>query len=317
MASLKEVGERSMIHNVIKRIRRYPGLGPGDDAAVMRIGDEDVVISTDVITFRRHMPKGMSYERFGWMAAAVNLSDMAGMGARPVGFLASFLMPPDLDETALYAMVDGMEECLSEYDAFILGGDTKTGEGAICGTAVGVMEGRKPMTRSGARPGDVVAVTGTLGSAAAGYYAVINNDEAPLSRLALEAPIPRIEEGVILADSGASSCMDISDGLSSAVSEICARSGVGMDILWDSLPVGQEVERMTRYVSKERMMLDFGGEYELIFTMSKEDLKKLYETDLDFTVIGMVNDRNKAILIRDGTETEMYNDGYEHFKDRS
>ena len=313
MAYLRDIGERTLIRNMMNRIRPAGPYGPGDDAAVLTLRG-DTVLSTDVVTFARHMPPGMTFEEFGWMAAAVNFSDIAGMGAEPVGILVSFAMPDDLDETSLYAMMDGIDQCAEFCDTVIVGGDTKAGEGMICCTAVGDTCGRPPLTRSGARPGDIVAVTGTLGSAAAGFYAIrngIREDEAVRS---LKVPIPRIREGLILSKACATSCMDISDGLSTTVSEVCARSNVGMDILWESLPVGAGVDDMSRVVPKEHMMLDFGGEYELMFTFDRERIDVLYEKGLDFTVIGMVNDSGRANILKDGSIMEIQNGGYEHFK---
>ena len=316
MASLRDVGERALIANMMERIRPAGRYGPGDDATIVRMSG-DTVLSTDVVTFARHMPEGMSYEEFGWMSAAVNFSDIASMGADPVGILVSFAMPADLDESSLYEMMDGIDQCAEFCEATILGGDTKTGEGLICCTAVGDMYGRNPLTRSGASPGDVVAVTGTLGSAAAGFYALEHGIDEKDAISSLKTPIPRIKEGVMLAQCSATSCMDISDGLSTTVLEVCSKSGVGMDILWESLPVGAGVERMTEYVSKEHMMLDFGGDYELLFTFNRDDLERLHDSGLEFTVIGRVNDSGKANILKDGSITEVRNGGYEHFKDRS
>ena len=315
MASLRGVGERALIANMIKRIRPTGRYGPGDDATVLMMGG-NTVLSTDIVTFEKHKPDGMTYEEFGWMAAAVSFSDIASMGAAAAGILVSFAMPPDLDENALYEMMDGIDQCAEFCETTIIGGDTKEGEGLICCTAVGDMYGHNPVTRRGANPGDVVAVTGTLGSAAAGFYAIKNKINEKDAIRALKLPIPRINEGVILAQSGASSCMDISDGLSATVLEICAKSNVGMDLLWDSLPVGAGVDRMSEYVSKEHMILDFGGEYELLFTFNKENIDQLYDRGLEFTVIGMVNDSGKANILKDGSVMEVRNGGYEHFKDR-
>jgi len=316
MASLRDVGERALISNMMKRIRPTGKYGPGDDAAVIRMGG-DTVLSTDIVTFARHAPKGITYVEFGWMAAAVNFSDIASMGADPVGILVSFAMPADLDESSLYEMMDGIDQCAEFCEATILGGDTKTGEGLICCTAVGDMYGRSPLTRSGAKPGDVVAVTGTLGSAAAGFYAIQHDIDEKDAISSLKTPIPRMKEGVMLAQCNVTSCMDISDGLSTTVLEVCSKSNVGMDILWDSLPVGSGVDRITEYVSKEHMMLDFGGDYELLFTFNRDDIERLYNCGLEFTIIGRVNDSGVANILKDGCTMEVCNGGYEHFKDRS
>jgi len=316
MASLRDIGERPLIGNIIKRMRRPPGLGPGDDAALVEIGNENIVVATDSVTFKGHMPACMSHKAFGWMSAAVNLSDLGSMGARPVALFSSLLMPPDIDEFRVYEIMDGMDECAEAFGAFVYGGDTKEGEGAVSVTAIGVMEGRKAMTRSGAMPGDIVAVTGPLGSAAAGYYA-LEHGVNDVSVNALERPMPRVNEGIILSECGATSCMDISDGLSSAMNGICGNGGTGMDVSWESVPAGAGVERMSEFVSKEHMMLDFGGDYELLFTIPEDGMRSLRERGVTFTAIGTVSRSGKPVLIKDGKRTDVTDSGYQHFKDRS
>jgi len=315
MALLKDIGERSLVRNITSRIRPSGRFGPGDDAAVLTLKGK-TVISTDVVTFKRHMPTGMTFEEFGWMAAAVNFSDIASMGARPVGILAALSMPADMDEKCVYDMMAGIDRCAGYCGTFVIGGDTKTGEGSICCTAVGDMEDRDPMTRSGARPGNVVAVTGTLGSAAAGYYAIKNGIDEPEAIMSLKHPMPRIKEGIILAGLGATSCMDISDGLSSAVTEICSKSGVGIKIRWDALPRGAGVSGVAEFVPEESMLLDFGGDYELLFTFPADIAGELRER-MSFTVIGTVSKEAGAYLLKEDRVTEIRNGGYEHFKDRS
>ena len=315
MASLKEVGERALIRNIVSRIRSSGRPGIGDDAAVLKLKGP-TVISTDVLTIGKHKPEGTTFMEFGWMAAAVNFSDIASMGARPAGILAALSMPPDMDESCVYDMMIGMDDCAKYCGTYVIGGDTKEGAGSICGTAVGDLENRHPMMRSGACDGDVVAVTGTLGSPAAGYYALKNKVDEPEAVIALRRPMPRFKEGTILAEVGATSCMDISDGLSSAVTEICGQSGVGMEIWWDQLPRGKGVLNMTKFVSEETMLMDFGGEYELLFTIPGEKTDEL-RRKMKFTVIGTVNSGERAYLLKQNGRTEIRNGGYEHFKDRS
>lgn len=313
MAALKDVGERSLIRNVLNRINATGDNGPGDDAALLDVRGR-IAVSSDSLTFARHMPPGTTYEEFGWMAAAVNFSDIASMGARPIGIVVSLMLPEDMDETALYDMMDGIDQCAEFCGTTIIGGDTKVGEGAVCCTALGSMDGRRPMRRSGANVGDMIAVTGPLGSAAAGYHALINGRDEEDAVRSLRLPIPRVEEGIMLSEV-ATSCMDISDGLSTSLNEICRQSGVGADVLWSSLPIGPGVDAMSDLVPKEHMMLHFGGEYELLFTFGKDDIGRLHEMDVDFTIIGSVNDSGRVMLLRDNGREVMDNGGYEHFKD--
>jgi len=315
VASLKDVGERALIDRIVGNMRRSSHLGPGDDAACIDINGSKIVLCTDVVTYERHMAEGMNKEEFGWLAAAVNYSDIASMGARPVGILAAVSLPPESDEKDLYDIMNGIDKCSEFCDSEVLGGDTKPGNGSVCGTAVGVCD-HKVLTRGGARPGDLVAVTGGLGSASAGWYAALNgiNDKDALR--AVKLPVPRVKEGIFLSKNNiATSCMDISDGLSTTAAAICKSSGVGIDIVWEFLPKGKGVDRVCKKLklSDRNLMLNGGGEYELMFTFPEKYLELLHSSDIDMSVIGKVTDGNCANIITGGKTMKMENEGYEHF----
>ena len=315
MPSLKDAGERALIDRMIGRIRRCPGLGPGDDAACIDVDGVKIVAATDIVTKERHMPKGMTAEQFGWTAAAVNFSDIASMGASPLGILAAVSLPPETDENVFYDIMDGMDQCAEFCGTEVIGGDTKSGPMSICGTALGVCR-NPPLTRSGAEPDDIVAVTGTLGSAGAGWYAALNGIDEKDAISSVMMPVPRIREGLFLSDNGiATSCMDISDGLSTTAAAICTSSNAGMEIMWESLPKGAGVDTVAKRlgISEKRLMLDSGGEYELLFTFRKEHLDALHSSDIDFSVIGVVTPGNSAYLTENGRREQMENRGYEHF----
>ena len=312
MVSVKEVGERTLVSNIKSIIGPRSGntvIGPGDDAAVVKsIKDGTVVISTDVVTKARHFPETMTYEQFGWTAAAVNFSDIASMGARPLGFLPAITVPEDEDESDLYDIVSGIDQCCEFCNADVVGGDTKFGELAVAGTAFGTMDGRAPMTRSGARPGDIVAVTGTLGDAAAGYYALKNGIEGEDQIFSLMVPVPHVEDGIRMSGTGiVHSCMDLSDGLAASAREICARSGVGMALEWEFLPMDDRTEEILSASKVDLMdtVTRWGGEYELLFTFSKEDIQKLYDTEVAFSIIGTVTDGNLPYITAGDRRTEM------------
>ena len=168
------------------------------------------------------------------------------------------------------------------------------------------------MLRSGARPGDVIAVTGDLGSAASGFFA-LENDINGVDTSALLTPTPRVDEGVILSASGAvTSCLDLSDGLAEGARAICDASHVGMDIHMDFLPEGDDVERISSELSlsKEDLLLYWGGDYELLFTFDKERMSALYDKEIEFSVIGKVTNDNAPYINRMGSREVMRSGRY-------
>jgi len=313
MVSLKEVGERELIRGIGNIIRRPPGVGPGDDAAVIPSIGGDMVACVDSVTLDRHFPKGMKYDEFGWTAAAVNISDLAGMGAEPVGLLAALTMPSDLNDSSLYDIMAGMDKCAEAFGAYIYGGDTKFGCGAVSCTAIGTLNGRPPMLRSGARPGDIVAVTGSLGSAAAAFHAIENGLDCRVSASSLMTPVPRVGEGMAMSASGAvTSCVDLSDGLAEGAKSICGASHVGMDIYMGFLPEGfgvSEVSSVTG-VSREELMLYWGGDYELLFTFDKDKINSLYDHDVEFSIIGKVTNDDAPYIYNGDIRKAMENGRY-------
>ncbi|MBR4244764.1 MAG: thiamine-phosphate kinase [Candidatus Methanomethylophilaceae archaeon] len=305
MVQIADIGERQLIEDFKSFIRPEGRVGPGDDAAVI---EKDIVITTDIVTFDRHFPIGMTYEQFGWYAAAVNFSDLAAMGARPIGFTAALALPPTLDSQNAYDIMSGIDQCAEFCGTGIIGGDTKNGPGIVAGTAIGTMDGRAPMLRSGARPGDVVAVTGPLGGPAAGFAAIENDIDCPEARESLFMPIPRVSEGIELASSGiVSSCIDLSDGLGTALNTICKASGVGIDVEFSFLQHEQYVDEISQKtgIPLEKLLIGWGGEYELMFTADPDRLKKLYDSEIEFSIIGMVNDSGQADLIREGKRSRI------------
>lgn len=309
MTQLRNLGERELINNIRKVIKPAKDVtGTDDDAAVLKNG---MVITTDTVTFERHKPKSMTYEHFGWMAAAVSFSDLAAMGARPVGMTVALAMPDDLDDSAIYDMMSGVDQCTELCNTHVIGGDTKPGGGMITTTAIGDMEGRKPMLRNGAQPGNIVAVTGTLGAPAAGFHALENGLDAEEAIFSLMTPVPRIEEGIILSKTGkVTSCIDLSDGVATAANIICKMSHVGMDIEAEFLPEGPDVNEIAEELklSKNDLMLKWGGEYELLFTFDKKDLEELNKSGVYFSIIGIVTNDDGAYLCEEGNRRKL-NDG--------
>ncbi len=310
MASFGEIGEREMIRRMLRAVRPSGRDGPGDDAALADISGR-LAICSDGLTFERHMPETMTFEEFGWTVAAVNFSDLASMGARPNGLLVSLMMPDDVGEEEICDIMSGADQCAEFCGTFILGGDTKKGAGAAVATAIGSMEGRTPMTRYGATPGDLVAVTGALGGPAAGWHSLKNRLAIDEAENALKVPVPRVEEGIALASSGAvSSCIDLSDGLAEAAWSICGCSRVGMEFQREFVPEGEGVEEVSKSlgIPRDDMVLYWGGEYELMFTFRKDRIKELYASGSPFTIIGVV-DNGVSPKMSEADKTEVLGHG--------
>ena len=311
MATFREIGERGLV-DMIRRTVLRDGSPDAltDDASVIPRGSGDLVVCTDALTFERHMPKGMTYEQFGWMAAAANVSDLASMGARPKGLLASLNVPEDMDVKDICDIMSGIDQCAEFGDTYVIGGDTKPGTGTVAVTAIGDMEGRRPMTRGCASPGDVIAVTGPLGGPAAGFHAIGSGIDIPESVASLMAPIPRVEEGIALASTGlVSSCIDLSDGLSTCVRTVCRESGFGAIIEWDLLPADDGVKVVSEKlgIPEKDMLMDWGGEYELLFTFDRKDLDAIADTDVQFHIIGLVTE--DECLLHRNEKYEVIGDG--------
>ena len=311
---MREVGEQQLIRNIRSIIRPSKDAKGTDDDAVLLRTDGEVVASTDTVTFERHMPPTMTYEKFGWMAAAVNFSDLAAMGARPIGLLTSLSMPQDMDEHDLYDIVSGMDQCAEFVGTHIVGGDTKPGTGSVTCTALGIMEGRRPMMRSGAEVGDIVAITGPLGGPAAGYIALENGIEAEDAVFSLMVPVPMVEAGMALSATGkVTSCIDLSDGLGTASNTICRQSRVGMEIVYEFLPIADDVEDICQATGADikDVLLGWGGEYSLLFTFRKEDVQVLQESGVMFSIIGHVtNDDGVYLLEGESSRTRVGNGRY-------
>jgi len=289
----------------------------GDDCAAIEIGDNYVVITTDMLAQETDVPPQAKPWQIGWYAVAINLSDLAAKGAKPLAFLSSVALPGDLSVEFLEELYKGMNRCAKEYGCSIVGGDTNSHYNlVISGSAVGIMNKDEFIRRSGAKKGDVVAVTGELGLAALGLEilleneAMIKNHERAIN--ALLTPKPRVKEGIFLAKNHlCTSSIDISDGLASSLHQLSRASKVGFLIDFDLLPIDKEVEKWSKDEEHlEKLALYSGGEYELLVTMSEENFeiarKKIKR-------IGYVTKETGVLMKKGKKEKELKDYGYVHF----
>jgi thiamine-monophosphate kinase len=233
--SIAETGEFGLITRIVARLETGAAslLGPGDDAAIVAAPDRRVVASTDVLVEGRHFRRDWSSAAdVGHRAAAANLADIAAMGATPTALLVALCVPTDLDVTWAEELATGLSAEAALVGAGVVGGDMSSSPTlTIAVTALGDLEGRDPVLRSGAQPGDVVALTGRTGHAAAGYTVLSRGFRTP--KLLVDAyrrPEVEYAAGPVAARLGATSMIDVSDGLLQDLGHIAAASVVGIDI---------------------------------------------------------------------------------------
>ena len=274
----------------------------GDDCAIVEMADHFLLLTTDMITRASHMPEGARPEDIGWYAAAINLSDIAAMGGEPLGMLFALGLPRDTDSAWLDSLMDGINECAARYGAPILGGDTKENSNpTISGVALGRVPKAEILRRSGARPGDVLAMTGKLGRGIIWERDV--SDPAILLRVE-----PRVADGRKLAKSGAvTSCIDISDGLSTCLHLMSKASNVGFTVTEESIPMEPGLDRDDR-----ARALHWGGDFELLFTARQDKIDEILSIE-GVSVIGNVTEGLEISLVRNGKPESLPDRGYEHF----
>jgi thiamine-monophosphate kinase len=321
---LEDLGERAAIRQIQKMLAQGKNtLGIGDDCAAIDLGNHYLLITTDMMSQRTHIPRQMTPSQMGWFLVAINLSDIAAKGGIPLGVVCSFGLPKKTTESFLKELTKGANTCAVRYKTTIVGGDTKeTTEITLCATAFGTIKKNEYMPRRGAHPGDVVAVTGRLGNAGVGYYAFKHNmTEKKRSKAFLE-PHPRLKEGRFLAHLHVvTSSMDLSDGLSASLYQLQEMNSVGFEINKHVLPLASGLNerfQKTNGVDPYDVALHFGGDYELLVTIPPQKFeptkKKLQRHGIHLTAIGTVTKTKNIILFENGTKKILPNKGYEHFK---
>jgi thiamine-monophosphate kinase len=323
MKTLGGLGEREAIRIIERLIKTDSVFGIGDDCAAVDLGDKYLLVTTDMMVTKTHMPKGMGPYDIGWSIVAVNLSDIAAMGGSPLGVVTAIGITRGHPVEFLEHLVDGMNDCARRFDTSVIGGDTKEHDDIVlCGTAMGLVDKDKILRRKGAKPGDLVAVTGCLGKAGAGFYSLKRNLGLKEAEDALKRPWPRLAEGQALGASGiATSMMDISDGLSASIFEMARMSGMTYEIDYSRVPRAPEVDMAFHDVERQKdLTLNFGDDFELLFTVHREAERELAalskKLGCPLTVIGKVTSGEENILIDNGKREKLENLGYEHFRSR-
>lgn len=300
-------------------------LGIGDDAAVLAPPQgHDLLVSTDTLVAGVHFPPSAEAADIGWKALAVNLSDLAAMGASPAWALLALTLPQH-DRAFVEGFADGFGELARQHGVALVGGDTTQGPLAITVVVHGFAPRGKAVRRDGAQAGDHVFVTGSLGDAAAGlrsldarhalFRAPADVRDALFARL--HRPVPRIAAGAVLREL-AHACIDVSDGLLADLGHIAARSGVGIEIDAAALPASAALLAAASATDRLVLQATGGDDYELAFTAAASDeaalLRDLARVGCGATRIGRVV-AGQGVRLLDAAKTEipLSRHGWEHF----
>ncbi len=301
-------GERDLI----KRISEILGGVENDDCAVIDAGDRYLVATTDMLHRQTDFPDIMNPWQMGWMSVAVNLSDIAAMGAEPSGILIAAGLPPEADLYFIDELFSGFADCAGYYGTKVLGGDTDSHqELTITGCALGFVEKDLVLRRRGAGPGDILCTTGVLGGAGAGLWAWHHRLSDSEFIIKLLEPEPRLREGRALAQSRAvTAMMDNSDGLALSLSDLSEVSRVGFVVYEDRLPIIPGLEEMVGHEEAVSIVMSAGGDFELVFTVRPEMLEAARKA-CELTVIGTVVDEG-IWAESHGERRRIEPKGYEH-----
>ena len=285
----------------------------GDDCAVLRLGKTSWVVASDMLVSGHHFKDWATPEDVGYKAVAVNVSDVAAMGGTPRFVLASGGAPDP--ETALRCFEGVMEAC-EEFGVYPVGGDTTRAGALTVDVAVLGELSAPPVLRSGARAGELLAITGELGASAAGLLA-LESGGAGWERLVSRhlRPEPRVEAGRVAAGLGVGAMMDLSDGLASDVRRVCGRSGVGCVVDLDLLPMAEDTREFVRSLGHdpEELAATGGEDYELLISAPGPVLDALTRsTGVPVTVIGEVTAGADVVFRRAGEPVEDLS-GWDHF----
>ena len=331
-SSVADVGEHALIARVRDRVPPAPGwvaVGLGDDAAVI-VPERNAleVVTTDALVEGVHFDRAFTPPAaIGHRALAVNLSDLAAMGASPRAALLSLVLPPGLPLADFEAMVDGFMALAAAHGVALIGGNITRSPGPLIVdvTAMGTVRPRRVLTRSGARPGDEVWVSGDIGSAAAGLQSLSagarEGDRMAACEAAFLEPQPRVRLGTLLGrNRAASSCVDLSDGLADGLHQLAGASGMGLEVESAAVPVTAAARSWfeARGLDPVTAAITGGDDYELLFTVrpkgrSRFETARRQARGLRLTKIGIVRREPGVRLMRGGIAGPVPS-GYVHFQ---
>jgi len=290
-------------------------LGIGDDAAVLAIpGGQSLVAATDTLNAGTHFPTDTPANDIAYKSLAVNLSDLAAMGAVPRWVLLSLSLP-EADPKWLQSFIRGFKSLAREHDIVLVGGDTTSGPLSVCVTALGIVAQGKQLQRDGAQSGDLLVVSGTVGGAAR-VLELLRGDRPVTDRRLLDRPSPRVKLGQSLVGF-ANACIDISDGLLADLGHILRASGCGARIELAQLPYADILADLDD-TSRWNCQLSGGDDYELLFTLPARHEAMItgwkQQLDIDLSIIGQIETQAGIRCVTATGETfDPTGAGFEHF----
>jgi thiamine-monophosphate kinase len=296
-------------------------LGVGDDAALLRVpAGCELVAATDTLVAGVHFPQDSPPASIGHRALAVNLSDLAAMGASPAWALLA-LTVPDANEAWLGEFATGLDELARTHGVALVGGDTTRGPLCITVQLLGFVPAGEALTRGGAHAGDVLFVSGTCGDAAAGLAIeqrrlTASAEARSWLRERFLWPTPRVALGEQLRPF-ASACIDVSDGLLADAGKLASASHVGAELTWSEVPLSEPLATLLGERRARELALTGGDDYELCFAVPPHNLARLLAQlppqEWRYTRIGALRAAPGAVVVRDGSVMEFSHSGYEHF----
>lgn len=329
----RELSEIKIIEIFRKHLETQPHIYMGvktpsgiyEDAGVIRLDNGKLlVVTTDLIGRKTHVPEGMSFFQMGSKAVVVNISDLAAMGAEPLGLVFSVGMPKEIQSDDIEEIARGMNFAAKNYGTCVFGGDmNKTDDIILAGTAIGLSSEDRIFLRNGAKENDIVAVTDWIGGAAVGLKALKNHlsiEKALLERIM--EPQARLKEALELNKLKAiTAAGDITDGLAFELHKICEASKKGVIIEEEKLPIREDVKEFAyaNGLDPIALALYIGEDFELLFTISPERWDQVKtcckKINLQITEIGrIISDPRVIMKSQDGKQTLLRKEGYDQFK---
>lgn len=334
---ISELGEFGLIERLTKEIQlknRSSVKGVGDDAAILDYGNKQIVVSTDLLTEGIHF--NLMYvplKHLGYKSVIVNLSDICAMNASPKQITVSIAVSGKFSVEAIDDLYSGIHLACEKYGVDLIGGDTTSSMTGltICITVLGEVDKGKAVLRSGAKPNDLLCVTGDLGGAYMGLQLLerenevfkVNNTIQPQLEgydYILERQLkPEARADIVAAFKKIglkpTSMIDISDGLSSEIIHLCKNSGVGCNLYEDKIPLDFQTKKMAEELNINPLVaaLNGGEDYELLFTVSLEDYEKI-KNDPDFTIIGHMTEAAEGtnLITTGGSAIPLVAQGWNH-----